>query len=184
MAPGYFIARTQYALQFFESKWPLLAARLDQLRGDLPRAIQRYVVFRFAETPMETDGKTRIAAPVQAILDMFATYYLALAQQDQGDLSQAKFLFGKTLEMLPEWMPGRPYLTMFRWGAASNLARIHAEEGQVATAIRYLTVEMPTPQTHGNLLRARDLIFRDPFAPLGPVPAVVPPPRPIKTPQG
>ncbi len=173
--PGDFVGATLYPLQFFVSKWPLLSARLNQLRGDTTVAIQNYVVFRFADRALESDGKTRIPAPVQSILDIFATYYLALAQMEKGNLTEAKFLFEKTLEMLPEFGRNQPYFTMFRWGAASNLGMLLAETGQVPLAIRYLCHETPTPQTHGNLIRARALIWQNPFVPPPGTPAVIPP---------
>ncbi|MDB5353069.1 MAG: hypothetical protein JWN86_4316 [Planctomycetota bacterium] len=202
--PGDFVGATLYPLQFFVSKWPLLSARLTQLRGETAAAIQSYVVFRFSDHALESDGKTRIPVPVQNILDIFATYYLALAQMEKGDPTQAKFLFGKTLETLPEFGRDQPYFTMFRWGAATNLGMLYADSaGQAwklyeqsvasknqasearymgeaildsALAIRYLCQETPTPQTHGNLLRARALIWQNPFAPPPGTPAVIPPP--------
>jgi hypothetical protein len=179
-----FVRRTQYALQFFQSRWPLLAARLNQLRGDTAEAIQQYVVLRFAENPLESDGKTQIPPQIQGILDLFSAYYLALAQVEKGDVSQAKRLFSRTMEILPEPSPRQPYFAMFRWGSASNLGRIYADEGERAMAIRYLTQETPTAQSHGDHLRARALIWRDPFVPAPGLPAVIPPPRPPGAPQG
>lgn len=176
--PGNFIGATQFPLQFFVANWPLLGARLMQLRGETAAAIQSYVVFRFADPAMETDGKTRIPMQVQAILDDFATYFLALSQLDKGDKEQAKFLFGKTMEMLPEPSPRVPYFSMFRWGAMTNLGLLHAENGNKAFAIRLLATELPTVQTRGNLLRARALIFKDPFVPPKDTPKIPPPLKP------
>ena len=163
--PGSFIEATQYPLQFFIKQWPLLSARLMQLRGETKASIQSYVVLRYAESPRTKDGKTPIPANVQGILDIFATYFLALAQMEKGDVKQAKLLFGQTMEMLPEWNPRQFYFAMFRWGAATNLGLLYADSGDNAAAIRYLTQDNPTAQGQGNLLRARALIWKDPFVP-------------------
>ena len=112
---------------------------------------------------------------MQGILDIFATYFLALAQMDKGDTKQAKFLFGQTMEMLPEPSPRQPYFTMFRWGATTNLGLLYADAGDNAAAVRYLTQDNPTPQGQGNLLRARALIWKDPFVPSKDTPKVIPP---------
>ncbi len=172
--PGNFIEATLFPLQIFEKRWPMLSARLMQLRGETKESIQSYVVLRLAESGLQTDGKTPIPPQVQAVLDIFSTYFLALAQTEKGDNSQAKRLFGKTMEMLPEPDPRLPYFAMFRWGAATNLGLMNAEDGNHALAIRYLSLENPTLQATGNLLRARKLIFQDPFVPLKETPKVIP----------
>src|SRR5262249_30995895 len=100
--PGDFVEATQFPLQFFESRWPLLGTRLMQLRGETAEAIQSYAVMRFSDSAMQTDGKTRIPVQVQSVLDIYATYFLALAQMEKGDAKQAKFLFAQALELLPE----------------------------------------------------------------------------------
>ena len=53
-----FNAASGFTVQIFNARWPLLAARLEQLRGDLDTAISRYVSFRYAEDLVESDGKT------------------------------------------------------------------------------------------------------------------------------
>ena len=173
--PGNFIQATQYPLQFFDARWPLLGARLMQLRGETAQAIQSYVVFRFAESATTVDGTERISPQVQGFLDLFATYFLALAQMEKGDQTQAKFLLAKTLEMLPEPDPRGVYLAMFRWGAMTNLGLLNAEGGDRALAIRYLSEDVQTLQTQGNLVRARRLIFQSPFVPPKETPKVIPP---------
>ncbi|MBX6313484.1 MAG: hypothetical protein IRY99_11295 [Isosphaeraceae bacterium] len=158
-----FVDATLYPIRIFDARWPLLSARLMQLRGDLTSAIQSYVSFRFAEKALEADGKTPIPPHIQRDLDAYATYFLALAKLDQDDSSDP-FLFKKTLE-LPEPGPGQPLYSMFRWGAQTNLALIHEARGDHTQAIRYFVRDDPTPQNHGNLLRACRLIWRDPFVP-------------------
>ena len=196
--PGNFIDATQYPLQFFIKQWPLLSARLMQLRGETGPSIQSYVVLRYAESPMARDGKTPIPPNVQSILDVFATYFLGLAQMEKGDVKQAKNLFVRTLEMLPEPGPRQPYFVMFRWGAMTNLGLLYADsaeqaaaKGDLATAesdraaaIRYLSQDNPTTQGQGNLIRARALIRQDPFVPPRETPKVVQPPTPGGGPAG
>lgn len=174
-ADGTFMRATLYPLQLFIKEWPLLSARLMQLRGETKPSIQSYVVLRFAERPVARDGKTPIPRGVQTALDVYATYFLALAQIEKGDSNQAKFLFGKTLEMLPDPHPRLPYYFMLRWGAVTNLGLLHADAGNNAAAIRYLTQDNPTPQGQGNLIRARALIWKDPFVPPKDTPKVIPP---------
>ncbi len=158
-----FVHSTQISLRFFDSSLPLLGARLDQLRGDLPAAMHAYVLIRFAENGTLSDGKTPIPAEAQKVLDSFATYFLALAQEEKGDLGQAKFLFGEALKMLPEAARNMPHFAMFRWGAETNLGLIYADSHDPGLASRYLTRELPTMQGLGNLIRARGQIWEDPF---------------------
>src|SRR5262249_37890251 len=106
----------------------------------------------------------------------YATYFLALCNLERGQPALARSFFEQTLKMLPEFGPGRPYVNMFRWGAQANLGRLYAAEGDNARAIAYYTAANPTPQSHGNLLAARALVWRDPIAPRPPdlPPAPVP----------
>ncbi len=163
-----------YGVQLFNARWPLLKARLAQLRGDLDAAVQGYVGFRFADAPTETDGKTPIGPELGEALDAHATQFLALAQLDRGQKEQARFLFRETMRLLPAPGPGRPYFAAFRWGAQGNLGRLLAEAGEGALASRYLSLGEPTPQSLGNRLMARELIWRDPFLP--PAELETPPP--------
>ncbi len=176
---GRFTDATVHTIQIFSPRWPLLKARLDQLRGDLDESINRYVSFRNADGLLEADGTTPIAREVQAVLNDYSTYYLALAQVDRGRPEQAADLFAQTLRTLPDPGAGRPYYYVLRWGAQSNLARLAEAAGDRTLAIRYYTVANPTGQYDGNLLRARPLIWADPFTPPagspGPIPAPAPP---------
>lgn len=179
-----FVEATQYPIQIFDSRFPLLQARMGQLRGELPEAVQRYVGFRFGQDTVEADGKTPIPPAVQQVLDLYSTYFLALAKLDQNEPAQAEFLFRETLRLFPEPGPQGPFYGMFRWGAETNLAMIHAAEWNAARqnpsadptklndarkaatlAIRYFNEPLPTPQYQGNLIRARAIIWEDPFAP-------------------
>ncbi len=97
-----FNAASGFPVQIFNARWPLLAARLDQLRGDLDTAVKRYVSFRYAENLLEADGKTVIDPRIQHILDMYATHFLGLAQLDRGWTDQAEDQFLQTLKFFPE----------------------------------------------------------------------------------
>lgn len=176
-----FNAASGFAVQIFNPRWPLLAARLDQLRGDLDMAVRRYVSFRFAEDLLESDGKTPIDPRVQHVLDMYATHFLGLAQLDRGDRKLAEEQFLQTLKFFPEPTPGKaqpPYL-MLRWGAKENLARLMKAKGREDLAVRFLTDQAEGYLTAGDLLQARDLMWDHPFAPedADTVPRVIPGPE-------
>jgi tetratricopeptide (TPR) repeat protein len=168
--PG-FVQAAQFAIAIFDAKLPLLPARLGQLRGDLDRAVESYAAFRFSDKPVQNDGKTPIPPPVQDVLDLYATYFLGLAKLDQGQPELARNFFEQTLRLLPKPSPGVPYFALYRWGAESNLGRIHARQGRPALAARYLASPQPTSQTIGNLLEARKLIWENPFVPEEAAPA-------------
>jgi len=168
-------------LVLFRPEFPLIYARVKQLRGETDEAIEDYVKFRFAENaPLVTDKEKKIAIPkeIQAGLDVYATYYLALAHLERNNNDQAELMFRKTLELLPEPGPNQPYFNMFRRGANSNLGRIYADKKKISQALAYYTQREPTTQYVGNLLRARDLVWDDPMgsvaAPLPPAPTPYP----------
>jgi len=162
-----FVAATQQSLLFFRGEMPLLYARVKQLRGDLAEAVSDYVGFRFSETETFVTNKDQvIPAAIQQGLDAYATYYLALAHLERGNLRQAELMFAKTLELLPEPTPGDPPYYMFRWGAHANLGRIHQALGDVPRAVAHYSAVDPTMQRHGNLLRARALVLDDPMQPV------------------
>jgi hypothetical protein len=167
-----------YPLRYFDPKLPLLNARLSQLRGELPQAIKEYVNFRLNPDAVMVDGKTLIPSPVQEVLTAYATYFLALAQQDLGESTteDAQFLFRETLRLLPEPGPSRPIHFMFRWGAQANLARMLAGAGRPEEAVRYATLSDPTGQGEGNRLFARSLFWSNPFPPEADVPLPPEPP--------
>jgi tetratricopeptide (TPR) repeat protein len=159
-----FVASIQASLFLFQGEFPLIYARVKHLRGEFDEAIEDYVRFRFSEkTPMVNNKKILIPAEVQDGLDVYATYYLALAHLERNNLDQAALMFRKTLELLPE--PGRnqPYYNMFRRGANANLGRIYESKNDPCRAIAYYTQLDPTQQYVGNMLRARELVWRDPM---------------------
>jgi hypothetical protein len=172
-----FVEATQYSLRFFRSELPLLAARLDQLRGDTERAKEKYVSFRKASNLVMNDRqKTPIPPWLCDGLDKYATYFLALCHLDQGHPDQAQFLFEMSLKELPEPRPEGNDYEMFRWGAQANLARLFDAKGDARRACAYYCAPDPTLQYHGNLLRARDLVWADPTAlPPDPLPPAPPP---------
>ena len=177
-----FVEATLHSLVLFDpNRFPLVYARIKQLRGELPEAIQDYVTFRFAENPMMVDKQTPMPPEIQQALDIYATYFLGLCRLEQGHADQAEFFFKETLRLLPEPGRGQPYYNMFRWGAQANLGRLYEARGDDARAIAYYTQSDPTSQRHGNLVRARELVWRDPTADLPPpLPA---PPLPVAPPR-
>ena len=168
-----FVQAIQASLFLFRPEFPLVYARVKQLRGELDEAIEEYVRFRFSEnTPFVNNKKQAIPREVQEGLDIYATYYLALAHLERNNLDQAELMFKKTLELLPEPGQNQPYYNMFRRGASANLGRINETRKNASSAIAYYLQRDPTPQYVGNLLRARELIWNDP---IGAVPATLPP---------
>ena len=176
---GKFVAATQLSLQFFDGKLPLLYARTAQLRGELVEATNKYVDMRKAENAVMNDkAKTPIPPEVQRAIDFYSTYFLAQCHMDQGNVKQAEDLYRQFLGMSPDPGPGRYYYYMLRWGAQDNLARICATRGDRAAAIAYYLQDVKTTDRHGNLLHARDLIWKNPFdepaSPLPPAPPLTP----------
>ena len=157
-----FVSATQASLQFFDGKYPLLAARTKQLRGDMVDATNQYVAFRFAEN-------TEFSAEAQRGLDIYATYFLGLNHLDRGNTDQAEYLFRKMLDMVPDPGPGRYFYYMLRWGALNNLGRIAERKGNTTAAVAYYgeadsSNGYTTPQRHGDLLRARRLVWQNPIS--------------------
>ncbi|WP_165230262.1 tetratricopeptide repeat protein [Aquisphaera insulae] len=175
-----FVESTKQSLTFFSSEFPLIYARIKQLRGDLEGALQDYISFRLmSDIPLISErNKARNAAgkqepvktipqPIQQGLDLYATVNMALAQLERKNLIAARDMFEQVLTMAPEPDPSKPFYVAFRWGASANLGRIYEALGDERQAIRHYAmtgVSDPTWQRHGNLLRARDLVFRHPFS--------------------
>ncbi|MCA1685410.1 MAG: hypothetical protein LC745_05390, partial [Planctomycetia bacterium] len=175
-----FVKSTQRTLLLFRPELPLLYARMKQLRGETAEAVHDYVDLRLVKNATLRDGKTPMPPEVQQALDVYATYFLGTCHLDRKDARQAEFFFDQALGLLPEYGPGRPFYTMFRWGAQANLGRLKEAKGDLGRAAAYYAAPDPTAQRHGNLLRARDLVWRDPTAPCpDPLPAAPsPPPAP------
>jgi len=174
-----FVASTKDFLLFFNARleltpeMPLLAARLAQLRGDLGQAKTKYVNFRFADRIEQRDGNViQLPRELQAVLDLYATYFLGLCHLEAGNFENARRMFEQTLTLSPE--PRRDlsvfvYPHVFRWSALSNLARLEERAGQIAEAIRdYTRPNDLTPQKVGDQQRATQLVFDDPMRPLAP----------------
>ncbi len=120
-----YVEALQASLYLFRQDFPLLYARVKQLRGEFDEATEDYVRFRFAENaPQVIDKKKPIPKDIQEGLDIYSTYYLALTHLERNNLDKAELMLKKLLEILPEPGPNRPYYSMFRWGANANLARI------------------------------------------------------------
>ncbi len=176
-----FVAATQMSLQFFRSELPLLLARTAHLRGNLEEAIEKYGTLRFAQGAVMNDAdKTPITPEVQTALDVYSTFFLAQCQMDRGKIDEAEFLFRMLVKMTPEPGPGRYYFYMLRWSALSNLGRICEKKGDYAGAIKFYSENIQANERHGNMLKARELIWNDPFRepapPLAPAPSPPPPP--------
>jgi len=184
-----FVEATIFSLVLFDpNRFPLVYARMKQLHGELPEAISDYVDFRFAVNPIQVNKHQLIPAETQQALDIYATYFLGLCRLEQGDVDHAEFFFKETLRLLPEPGRGQPYVNMFRWGAQANLGRLYEARGDDARAIAYYTEFDPTSQRHGNLVRARELVWRAPTADLPPqlpaAPLPVGPPPLLAAPPG
>jgi hypothetical protein len=165
---------SQAALFLFRPEFPLLFARMKELRGETTEAIQDFVAMRFAENPTLMDKKTAMPPEIQDAMTIFATYFLAMCHLDQKNTQQAERFFERTLKMVPVPGRGQPYYNMFRWGAEANLARLRESRGALADAAAYFAQADPTTQHHGNLLCARDVVWHDPMlspATLPPAPA-------------
>jgi hypothetical protein len=163
-----YVNAIQNSLFWFRPGFPLIYARVKQLRGELTEAIEDYVKFRKAVNfPNVLNKKEVIARDVQAGLDIYATYYMALAQLENNNRDQAERMFVQVLDALPEPRAGErnPYYYMFRWGANANLGRIHEAKHNDQAAIDYYTRFDPTPQHAGNLVRAREIVWSQPLGP-------------------
>jgi hypothetical protein len=160
-----FVQATQQSLLLFRPQFPLVYARVKQLRGNVAESVKDYVSFRLIENLLQVDNK-KLAIPreISKGLDIYATNYLALAHLEQNNLERAEDMFLMLLDMLPEPGPNQPYFNMFRWGAHANLGRIYEARGQKHRAIFHYSQGDATMQRHGNLLRARELAWDDPMA--------------------
>lgn len=172
--PGY-VQAIQFINLYFDPQFPLLGARLRQLRGDLADAKQELTRARFRRNvPQAVGGQVdpRAIQEIQESLDLFATYYLALAQLDDEMPDQAINLFEQSLRIPPQdpmIVRGRP-ATLLRLGADANLGLLYGEKGEVGPATYHYSRSNSTPQSQGNLLRANALVFEDPFGPPPPPP--------------
>ncbi len=160
-----FVESSKQSLFLFRPEFPLIVARIKQLRGELPEAVREYVSFRLGENvPLVTDKKKTVPREVQDGLDIYATHYLAMAQLERKTPDQAENMLLQLLRMLPEPGPGKAYYNMLRWGAQTNLGRIYESRGDLDRAITHYSQADPTLQHHGNLLKARQLLWRNPIA--------------------
>lgn len=172
-----FVEAAQRALFLYRPEFPLIYARIKQLRGELAEATVEYMNLRFADNPVLMDKKTPMPRDIQEALDHHATYFLALCHLERGDPTNADLFFRQTLRLTPAPGPRQPYFYMFRWGAQANLGHLHRARGNSAQAIAYYAEDDPTAEHHGNLYLARELVWRDPMA-SPPVPLPPPPPAP------
>lgn len=182
-----FVQAAMQSMVLLGPEYPLVYARIKQLRGDFSQAIEDYISFRLAQKVPLANSKKKdqfVSKDVQQALDAYATNYLALAQMERNNLEQARDMFLMLLDLLPEPGPQQPYYNMLRWGAHANLGRIYEAMGDRRLAIAHYTQTDPTMQHIGNLLRAREIVWEDPMAappePLPPAPAPAPAAPPVK----
>ncbi len=151
-----FVQSTLGPLRLYHPGLPLLGARLLQLRGETATAIQTYVSFRMNPNVVFEENKKKFPVPPEQLdaLNTTATYFLALCQMENGAMGQAENLFEQTLKRTPEPKPGPPYVSLFHFGAVSNLGRLHEDKGELEKAVAFYKRELPTPQMIGNLYRA------------------------------
>jgi len=179
---GDFVQATQHTLFLLRPEFPLVYARIKQLRGDLSESITDYMTLRFPDVPLLMDKQTPMPQEIQDAMNMYSAYYLALAHlelagSDPSHYRLATQFFKATLNMLPEPGPQQPFYYMFRWGAQANLAKLYASQGESDLAIAYASEKDPTAQHQSSLILARDLILSSPFAPIPkPLPAAPKPP--------
>jgi hypothetical protein len=161
-----YVNAIQSSLFFFRPEFPLIYARVKQLRGELNEAREEYVKIRGnPNLPNVLDKKKAIPKDVHDGLKIYATYYMALAQLENNNPGLAERMFGLVLEELPEPRGDRsPYYHMFRWGANANLARIAETKHADRAAVDYYTRFDPTTQHAGNLVRAREIVWSYPLA--------------------
>ena len=171
---GQFVQATMQSMLLLRPEYPLVYARIKQLRGDFSHAVEDYVTFRLApNVPFVTGNdkkKTKgqeqfIPKDIQRALDAYATNYLALAQLERNNLVQARDMFLMLLDLLPDPGPGQPRYNMLRWGAHANLGRIYEAMGDRRQAIAHYAQADPTTQHIGNLLRAREILWENPMEP-------------------
>ena len=165
-----FTESTKQTLLLFRPEFPLVFARIKQLRGELREAVEAYVSFRLIENLTQIDSKDKIIRKeIKDALDVYATNYLALAQLELNNPDQARKMLQRLVEMVPSGglIPANPLQKcyMFGWGAHANLGRIYESQGDFRSAIEHYGQFDPTMQHHGNLLRARELVWQDPWAP-------------------
>lgn len=164
-----YVPSIQASLFWFQRQFPLVYARVKQLRGDLGEAIEDYTRMRFGENkPTVTDKKQTIPRNVQQGIDVYAAYFLALAHLERNNPELAALMFRQVLDAVPE--PSQDdrnptfHYAWFRWGANTNLGRIEEARHNDRVALDYFTRPNTTPEQIANWIRARELLWKDPFA--------------------
>jgi tetratricopeptide (TPR) repeat protein len=167
--PSY-VRAIQFVNFYFSPDFPLLGARLRQLRGDLAEAKQDFTRARFRRVDAMAEAApipADLRREIQQSIDLFSTYFLGLAQLDDAMPDQAINLFEQALKLPPteaRAIRGRP-ATLLRLGADSNLGILYEARGEDERAIFAYSRSNTTPQSVSNLLRANALVFDDPFGP-------------------
>ena len=122
---------TSQSLFLFRPEFPLVFARIKQLRGELTEAVQEYVSFRLAQNvPLVNDKKKSDpqAGPGRhgRLRDVLPGTRPPRAQGPEP----GRDMFQHLLRMLPEPGPTQPYYNMFRWGAQREPgADLRGQEG-------------------------------------------------------
>ena len=116
-----FVEATLYSLVLFDpNRFPLVYARMKQLHGELPEAIQDYVTFRFAENPIEVNKQTLIPAEIQQALDIYATYFLATVPPGAGRRRPGRVLLQGDVAAASRARPGAAVLQHVPLGRAGQ----------------------------------------------------------------
>jgi tetratricopeptide (TPR) repeat protein len=134
-----------------------LDARQAHLNGRFSDAIQLYMANRATQPPAAPQSNdAQVAAIHKQAVQLFSfiredsTYYLGLIKFQQREFAPAASWMGRSyLERYPDgrWVPNALY----------HLGRCAEAEGDKGKAIEYYTRDRSTPQTPGNLIRARRL---------------------------
>ena len=162
----------QQSLFLFKREYPLIYARVKQSARRARRSHQGLCGAAISPKmlPLVTDKNKTIPADIQAGLDAYATYYMALAQLEKARLERttgrpslaARAYFATRSSSYPS--PGSTSLTTRCCaGGPTRTSGGSTRRGKTIPARSRTTPSVdPTTQGHGNLLRARELVLRAP----------------------
>ncbi len=157
-----FNASTQVLNFYFQPRFPVLAGRLLQLRGDLGEAKRIYTNNRFRDYLNVNGELVPVPPEFGDPLNVMLTYYLGLSQLDSDEPKAARDLFEQALRISPEEPIIGSIPSLMRWGAQSNLGLLYDEAGQPERALQYYGLPNPTSQHIGDQLRAASIVFDEP----------------------
>ena len=144
--------------------------RADEAIEGLRRVPLRGKIFRSSPIRSRRSRKTSRTGS-----NVYATYYLALAHLERNNLKEAEDMFQPDPgHAARAGDPAEPAVlhTCSAGGPTPTWPGSRGPEGRAA-AIDYYTQNDPTSQHVGNLLRARELVWEDPMAPIAEEPKAV-----------